>query len=140
MTNLITFSFQEKPVRVVVIDSEPHWVGKDVTESLGYVNSADAISKHCKGVAKRYPLQTEGGIQEFRVLSEADVLRLIVSSRLPEAERFERLVFEEILPTIRRTGGYGTPLPPPKPLSQAKFPMDVLEFIDFVCNGGFDKR
>ena len=109
MTNLITFSFKEKPVRVVIVDGEPHWVGKDVCEALGYTNPSKAMNDHCKGVAKRYPLQTEGGIQEFRVLSEADVLRLIVNSRLPEAEKFERLVFEEVLPSIRKTGFYVSP-------------------------------
>jgi len=65
-TNLITFSFQGTQIRTVIIDGETHWVGKDVCEALGYVNSADAISKHCKGVAKRYPLLTDGGMQEFR--------------------------------------------------------------------------
>jgi phage antirepressor YoqD-like protein len=50
---------------------------------------------------------TDGGMQELRVLSEADMLRLIVNSKLPEAEKFERLVYEEILPSIRKTGFYG---------------------------------
>ena len=59
---------------------------------------------HCKGVQKLYPLQTAGGIQEFRILQESDVLRLIIGSGLSEAQEFERKVFEEILPTIRKTG------------------------------------
>jgi len=105
MTNIITFSFQEKPIRVVNIDGEPYWIGKDVAEVLGYTNPNKAIGDHCKGVTKRYPLQTEGGIQEFRVLSEGDVLRLIVNSKLPAAVQFERLVFDEILLTIRTDRG-----------------------------------
>jgi prophage antirepressor-like protein len=84
---------------------------------LGYANQSDAMNKHCKGVAKRYPIQTPGGTQEMRVLTEADVLRLIVKSDMPAAEAFERWVFEEVLPSIRRTGSYqitGTQLLPKK--------------------------
>jgi hypothetical protein len=66
------------------------------------------MSDHCKGVTKRYPLSTAGGIQELRVIAEPDVLRLIVNCTLPAAERFERLVFEEILPSIRKTGSYSS--------------------------------
>lgn len=111
MGALQIFSFQGKPVRVVDIEGEPHFVGRDVTERLGYANANKAMNDHCKGVTKRYPLETPGGMQETRVLGEPDVLRLILKSNKPEAEEFERLVFEEILPTIRKTGSYGTPKP-----------------------------
>ena len=104
--SVIPFSFESREIRALLIDDEPWWVGKDVCQALGYANPSDAMKQHCKGVAKRYPLQTAGGMQEVRVLSEADVLRLIVNSNLPEAQRFERWVFEEVLPAIRRTGGY----------------------------------
>ncbi|WP_080937703.1 BRO family protein [Candidatus Liberibacter solanacearum] len=57
------------------------------------------------GGARSYPLKTEGGIQN-RVITESDVYRLIIKSKLPSAEKFERLVFEEILPTLRKTGSY----------------------------------
>lgn len=113
--NIIPFSFKGAEVRTVVMDGAPAFVGKDVCERLGYVNAADAMNKHCKGVAKRYPLQTSGGLQEVRVLSEPDVLRLIVRSKLPEAEEFERWVFEEVLPAIRKTGGYMTASPEETP-------------------------
>ena len=53
-----------------------------------------------------HPLQTAGGMQQVRVLTEPDVMRLIVSSKLPEAEAFERWVFEDVLPSLRKTGGY----------------------------------
>lgn len=106
MSAVIPFSRDGFSVRAVEIDGEAWFVGKDVCDALGYVNAADAMSKRCKGVAKRYPLQTAGGMQEIRVLCEADVLRLIVSSKLPAAEKFERWVFEEVLPEIRRTGSY----------------------------------
>ncbi len=103
-TNLVSFSFEENNVRTVVENDTPCWVAKDVCNVLGYVNDADAIAKHCKGVAKRYPLQTPGGMQEVRVISEPDLLRLIIGSRLPAAEKFERWVFEEHCPAKKIFG------------------------------------
>jgi prophage antirepressor-like protein len=111
MSDLSVFAFDTRAVRVVMVDGEPWFVGKDVAEVLGYANPADAITKHCKGVAKRYPLSTPGGTQELRIISEPDMLRLIVGSKLPAAERFERWVFEEVLPSIRKTGRYEVPPP-----------------------------
>lgn len=106
MSNITPYQFEGANIRAMEIDGEPWFVAKDVTDALGYVNSSDAVTTHCKGVAKRYPLQTSGGKQELRVLSEPDVLRLIVNSTLPAAERFERWVFEDVLPSIRKTGSY----------------------------------
>lgn len=110
MSNLIPFQFESTSIRVVTDDNgEPLFVGKDICDALGYANHNKAMGDHCKGVTKTAPLQTAGGMQNYRVLTEADVLRLIVNSHLPAADRFERLVFEEILPTIRRTGTYTAP-------------------------------
>lgn len=109
MSNPVPYHFEGASVRLVEIDGEPWFVAKDVTDALGYANSSDAVATHCKGVAKRYPLQTAGGRQEMRVISEPDVLRLIVNSSLPAAERFERWVFEDVLPMIRKTGSYAAP-------------------------------
>ena len=108
MTSVTPFKFQESTeVRTVTDDQgEVLFVGKDVCDALGYTNASKAIGDHCKGVTIRYPLQTAGGVQEARVLTEADVLRLIVNSKLPAAEAFERWVFEEVLPSIRKTGSY----------------------------------
>lgn len=87
-------------------DGQVLFCGKDVAKALGYKRTADAISNHCKGSVKRRPLQTAGGMQEFVFISEPDLYRLITHSKLPTAEKFERWVFEEVLPAIRRTGGY----------------------------------
>ncbi|MBS0343413.1 MAG: Bro-N domain-containing protein [Proteobacteria bacterium] len=106
MSNIVPYSFEGASIRAVHIDGEPWFVGKDVAEALGYGDPTTAIRSHCKGVQKLHPLQTAGGRQEVRVLSEPDVLRLIVNSTLPAAERFERWVFEEVLPSIRKTGTY----------------------------------
>ena len=112
MNNVTNFNFNGADVRTIVLpNGEPGFVGKDVAERLGYANPSDAIGRHCKGVVIRYPLPTAGGLQEARILTEPDVLRLIVSSSLPEAEAFERWVFEEVLPSIRKTGQYIAPKP-----------------------------
>ncbi|TNW00048.1 hypothetical protein C5H21_02175 [Xylella fastidiosa] len=110
MNAITPFQFESHAVRTVVDDHGEVWfVGKDVADVLGYTNHNKALGDHCRGVTKCYPLQTSGGVQEIRIISEPDMLRLIVSSKLPAAERFERWVFEEVLPTLRKTGTYSTP-------------------------------
>ena len=91
-------TFREENGRVV-------FCGSDVAKALGYRIPKDAVSAHCKGAVK-HRLLTNGGYQEVKFVTEGDVYRLVVHSRLPSAEKFERWIFDEVLPTIRRTGGY----------------------------------
>jgi prophage antirepressor-like protein len=105
-SNIVPFKFEGEPVRVVQIDGEPWFVGRDVALGLGYADPTNAVKQHCRGVAKLYPLRTGRGMRDVRILSEPDVLRLVVGSNLPAAKRFERWVFEEVLPSVRKTGGY----------------------------------
>ncbi|MDR0553883.1 MAG: hypothetical protein LBG76_03665 [Treponema sp.] len=107
MNELIPFKFENRNVRVVMLDGVEWWVARDVALALAYKNYTDAITRHCKGVVNHYPLQTAGGKQDVRILSEGDVWRLITHSNLPEAQRFEKWLFEVVLPRIRR-GGYIT--------------------------------
>ena len=81
--------------------------GTDVASALGYRRPADAISAHCKGVCV-LPTPSPGGTQQTKFIPEGDVYRLIVHSRLPAAEQFERWVFDEVLPSIRMRGAYMT--------------------------------
>ena len=112
MMNITCYNFNGADVRTIVLpNGEPGFVGKDVAERLGYADATTAIRSHCRGVQILHPLPTAGGVQQTRILTEPDVLRLIVSSTLPEAEAFERWVFEEVLPSIRRTGQYTAPKP-----------------------------
>lgn len=104
--NEIVKVFEDRPVRIVEENGNPLFVGMDVCVLLGYKNPRKAMNDHCKGVTKRYPLSTNGGVQELRVISEPDVMRLICGSKLPAAVRFEKWVFEEVLPSIRKTGTY----------------------------------
>ncbi|MDD0927932.1 Bro-N domain-containing protein [Xylella fastidiosa subsp. multiplex] len=106
MNAITPFHFESQAVRTVVDDHGEVWfVGKDIADVLGYTNHNKALGDHCKGVAKRYPLPDSlGRLQYFRIISEPDMFRLIAGSKLPAAERFERWVFEGVLPTIRKTG------------------------------------
>lgn len=107
MSNKIQEFFKEKfgTVRATKIDDKIYFVGKDIAEKLGYVNPTKAISTHCKGVSKM-GIPSNGGVQQMSVILEGDVFRLIVKSKLTSAEEFEHWIMEEILPTIRNTGGY----------------------------------
>lgn len=109
MTTTDLFKFEGQEIRTVVIDGEPYFVAVDVAKVLGYIETGRAVRQHCRGGAKHTPiLDSLGRSQEARVIAEADVLRLIISSRLPAAQQFEQWVFEDVLPTIRRTGRYGS--------------------------------
>lgn len=90
-------------------DGRVLFCGRDAATALGYSNTKDALARHCKGVAKHYPLATPGGEQRFRFISEGDLYRLIAHSKLPAAVQFEAWVFDEVLPAIRQRGGYLTP-------------------------------
>lgn len=79
--------------------------GSDVAKALGYRSPKDAISAHCKGAVK-HRLPTSGSTQEIKFIPEGDVYRLVAHSRLPSAEKFESWIFDEVLPSIRKTGGY----------------------------------
>ena len=111
MSAIIPFEFDDHAVRTVVADSGEVWfVGKDVAVVLGYADTVNALKQHCRGVVKRHPIvDSLGRQQETRIISEPDLFRLVVNSKLPTAERFERWVFEDVLPSIRKTGGYAMP-------------------------------
>lgn len=109
MNELTKQLFEKAEVRIFNDNGEILFVGADVCKVLGFKNPNKAMSDHCKGITKRYPLSTAGGTQDMRVLTEPDVLRLIMHSKLQKAQRFEKWVFEEVLPTLRRTGSYSIP-------------------------------
>lgn len=94
-------------IRTIEDNGKVMFVASDVAKALGYSRPADAVSAHCKGSVKRR-LPTNGGMQDIKIISEGDVYRLIVHSKLPAAEKFEGWVFDEVLPTIRKTGRYST--------------------------------
>ena len=97
-------------IRVIEEDGKFLFSGLDVANALGYSNSRASVSRHCRYVTKRdvpHP-QNPGKTIQMTFIPEGDVYRLIVHSKLPSAERFERWVFDEVLPTIRQHGAYLT--------------------------------
>jgi len=94
-------------VRIEVVNGKELFCASDVANCLGYKNPRKAISDHCKGVTK-CDILTNGGKQKVNFIPESDIYRLIVRSDLKEAEVFEKWLFEEVLPTIRKTGGIVT--------------------------------
>ena len=103
MNDITIFTYDNTNIRTVTTeDGTPLFCGKDVASILGYTNTTDALKRHCKGVTIRYPLETPGGIQQVRFITEGDLYRLVFNSKLPEAERFEAWVVDEVLPSIRK--------------------------------------
>ena len=92
-------------IRVIEDQGRLLFCGTDVAFALGYSKPRNAINMHCKGALKKGAL-TAGGVQTMTFIPEGDVYRLITKSHLPSAQRFESWVFDEILPAIRKTGGY----------------------------------
>ena len=106
---LITFNFENNNIRIFQDENgQPLFVAKDVANILGYKDTVSAIKQFCKGVVKHHPLVTNGGSQNVRVIYEPDLYRLTFGSKLESAVRFQNWVFEEVLPTIRKTGQYQT--------------------------------
>ena len=107
MTDLQTYTNAAfGSVRILYEDGKPLFCGADACKALGYKNQSKALNDHCKGVTKRY-IPTSGGKQQANLLPEGDLYRLITHSMLPSAEKFERWVFDEVLPAIRKNGMYG---------------------------------
>lgn len=125
MNELTVFENSEfGSVRTVDIDGKIYFVGSDVAKALGYAIPHKAVQTHCKGVLKRN-IPTNSGNQDVLVITEGDMYRLISKSKLKSAERFEEWVFDEVLPTIRKTGAYG----------QKRLPMTIPEQIQIIAQG-----
>ena len=94
-------------VRTVVIDGEPWFVGKDVADALGYSNTRDAISKHVDDEDKlTSQIATSGQNRNMTVINESGLFSLTIDSQLPSAKRFKHWITSEVLPSIRKNGGY----------------------------------
>jgi len=105
MTNLSVFEFEGQSVRFVGTADKPEWVANDVVAVLGLDRSQTRrLEDYQKGVCT---VHTLGGAQQLVTITEAGLYALIFTSRKESAKRFQRWVFEEVLPSIRKTGGYG---------------------------------
>ena len=97
-------------IRTIEIDGKPYFVGADVAKALGYKDTVNALKQHCRGVVKHHLIDSLGRNQEASFITEGDLYRLIMKSKLPSAEKFESWVMDEVLPTIHRTGSYQKPM------------------------------
>lgn len=108
MNDLQIFNNEEfGEIRTITKDNETYFVGKDVAKALGFTNPRDAIATHVfdedKGVDT---IDTLGGKQSMTVINESGVYALVFGSRLESAKRFKHWVTSEVLPSIRKNGGY----------------------------------
>ena len=111
MDKLMIFNNPEfGEIRTVEVNGEPWLVGKDVARALGYKNPQEAVRTHVddedKGVSE---ILTPGGKQTVPIINESGLYSLVLSSKLPGAKKFRRWVTSEVLPSIRKTGGYNLP-------------------------------
>lgn len=94
-------------LRTLTIDGEPWFVGKDVAEALGYKDTDQAIRKHVENEDKlTRQINGVGQKRNATIINESGLYSLILSSKLEKAKIFKHWVTSEVLPTIRKTGGY----------------------------------
>ena len=108
MNNLQIFNSPEfGQVRTIQQNEEPWFVGKDVAEILGYTNTKDAIAKHVDDEDKLgAQIATSGQNRNMTIINESGLYSLILSSKMPKAKEFKHWVTSEVIPAIRKTGGY----------------------------------
>jgi prophage antirepressor-like protein len=108
--NLITQNFNNLSIRIFLFDNKEWFVAKDIASLLGYKDTVNAIKQHCKKSEKLSILVGGGEMPpldpQTKLIPESDVWRLIIKSRLPEAEKIEEWIMEEVLPEIRKNGSY----------------------------------
>lgn len=129
-------------IRGVNVKGKPYVVANDVLKMLGYAEGSwrTTLSRKCKGVTKCNTL-TNGGMQYISIIPEGDIYRLIFSSKLPSAQKFEEWVMDEVLPEIRRTGGYIDEGATPQQLEELRQKINMLtnykikgDTINDVCS------
>ena len=109
MNQMTPFNFEGNQVRTVMIDDEPYFVGKDAALAIGYKNTRKAIHDHVKPKYQREErIVTPSGIQTMTLISEPGIYQLAGQSKLPSAEPFQDWIYEDVLPSIRKTGTYMT--------------------------------
>lgn len=120
-------------IRTIEENGKIMFCGTDVARALGYAgNPQDAIRRHCwdDGCANHAVIDNLGRIQQARFIGEGNLYRLITHSKLPAAVQFEKWVFDEVIPTLRRTGTYEMTQKPLSPLEQMKLQGQALLEVD----------
>lgn len=109
MNSLTPFEYRGEALRTVVIDDEPWFVAADVCTMLDHSNPSAAVAGLDDDEKGLRNVETPGGVQALVCVNEPGLYSLIIRSRKPEAKAFKRWVTHEVLPSIRKTGGYGVP-------------------------------
>ncbi len=122
VSGTFVFPVTKQKVRTVWHEGNIWFVAKDVAECLGFKDTDDAIRKHCNHAKTLKPAKMAGLTSSPRginIIPESDVYRLVMRSKLPAAEQFQTWVCEDVLPSIRKTGGYGR-IAPASPAANPK--------------------
>ena len=106
---LLSYQFNDEPVRVTMVDGEPWFIANDLCAVLDIRNPRDAVSALVDDEAGVVITDTSGQRREMKIVSESGMYALIFRSRKPEAKRFRKWVTAEVLPSIRKTGRYELP-------------------------------
>lgn len=108
--NIQLFDFENQPVRIIKIDNDPWFVGKDVATILGYANPSKAVSQHVDHEDKQLQMiahsQNGNVVTQTALINESGLYSLILSSKLTSAKKFKRWVTSEVLPALRKDGAY----------------------------------
>lgn len=114
-------------LEILMKDGKEYFPATYVANLLGYANATEAIKRHCKteGVAF-HEVPTTSGVQNKKFINEPNLYRLIVKSKLPQAEHFEKWVFEEVLPSIRKHGAYMTDQVLEQAITNPEFAIGIL--------------
>lgn len=127
MTDLQIFNSPEfGQIRTIEKDGEPWFVGKDVAIALGYKDTVNALKSHVDAEDKGgWQITTPSGTQEMTIINESGLYSLVLSSKLPTAKKFKRWVTSEVIPSVRKTGGYSLP----RDLSRLSPEMQMLKLL-----------
>lgn len=107
MSALEVFTYTDQQVRTVLIDGEPWFVAADIARILGYRMASDMTRRLDPEDRGTRPVRTPSGEQQMTVINEPGLYDAVLGSQVPGARNFKRWVTREVLPTIRKTGGYG---------------------------------
>lgn len=103
------FDFRGQQIRTVTINTEPYFVGKDVADILGYQNGSRDINRHVDDDDKlMHQFSASGQNRNMIIINESGLYSLILASKLPQAKEFKKWITSEVLPAIRKHGGYLT--------------------------------
>jgi len=143
MNQIITKDFHGSSIRLIIIDGKECFIAKDVASLLGYKRARDAITQHCKKSisieellksGKTPPLDLQpilgNSWKQTKIILEADVWRLIIKSTMPEAEKIEKWIMEDVLPSIRKTGSYSISQKPQTQISELNETLDFIEIFE----------